>query len=333
MTRILMMGTGAFAVPTFEALCENGEFDVVGLVTRPVAAAVRTHGKLRTPTTPMRESAAKKRIAGDEPMPVFDPPDVNSQESVARLREFGADLFIVCDYGQILSAEALAVPRLGCLNLHGSLLPKYRGASPVSWAIYHGERTTGVSVIRMTPRLDAGGVIAQAELEIGDSETTAELEPRLARIGAPLVLMAVDNVVAERDQPILQDPALVTHAPRLRRESGEIDWTMSAAQIRNHWRSMEPWPRSFTWWQRDAEPMRLTLGGVEIVPVDAIAPTWPGQIPGTILEAVRDRLIVATGDGAVRITEIQPASKKTFSAAAFINGYHPQSGQRFGNET
>ena len=191
MIRILMMGTGPFAVPTFEKFCDHGEpYQITCLVTRPLAAVTKTHGKSHQVVPPMRQMAIERGIE------IFDPVNVNTPESIERLRAFEVDLFIVCDYGQILCAELLSLPRYGCINLHGSLLPKYRGASPISWAIYHGETVAGVSVIQMTPKVDAGGVIAQASLPIGDGETTAELEPRLAELGAPLVLQTVGELIA-----------------------------------------------------------------------------------------------------------------------------------------
>lgn len=371
MIRILMMGTGPFAVPTFEKFCEHGEpYQMVGLVTRPLAAITKTHGKSHQVIPPMRQTAIAQGIE------IFDPANVNTLESIEHLRTFEADLFIVCDYGQILCAELLTLPRYGCINLHGSLLPKYRGASPISWAIYHGETVAGVSVIQMTPKVDAGGVIAQASLPIGEKETTAELEPRLAELGAPLVLRTVGELIAGKIRIIPQDPALVTKAPRLKRESGEIDWTRTATEIRNHWRSMEPWPRSSTWWWRAAgrDPVRLILGSLEVVDypipvgqandvtitsaISGVGTTGMGAgaigipAPGTILEATKDRLIVAAGVGrcmgvkwedtsmnavnavqtvpAIRIYEVQPAGKKALTAAAFINGYRPQPGQQFG---
>ena len=180
--QLIAMGTGPFAVPSFHKLLESGH-DVIAVVTRPIANSGR---RSKQPPNPMRVEAESQSL------PILDPPNVNAPEFVSRLKAMQPDLFFVCDYGQILSAECLATARLGGINLHGSLLPKYRGAAPVNWAIYRGETVTGVSVIHMTPRLDAGPTLASRSLEIGDDENAVALEQRLARLGVDAVMDAVD---------------------------------------------------------------------------------------------------------------------------------------------
>jgi methionyl-tRNA formyltransferase len=267
-------------------------------------------------------------VALDRSVAVFEPDDVNSPQSRARLLEYAADLLVVCDYGQILSAETLSTARLGGINLHASLLPKYRGAAPINWALYHGEIETGVSVIHMTPQVDAGPVIAQARTPIQPNETAVELEARLAEIGAWLVRRAIDNLQAGQLEIFPQDPAAASRAPRLKKTDGQIDWRRPAEAIRNHVRAMEPWPKTYTFWHRsDGPPVRLILGSLDVRPDAATAP------PGTILEAGNYGIVVATGEGAAVLRDVQPAGKRRMAADEFLCGYRLQPGDRLGPES
>jgi methionyl-tRNA formyltransferase len=313
-----MMGTGLFAAPTFEALYGT-QHEVVALVTQPQRPA---KGHRAPPKNRLREIAAAHGTG------VFDPPSINTPESNAALREMRPDLFIVADYGQILSPETLSIAPLGGINLHGSLLPKYRGAAPINWAIYHGETETGVTVIHMTPRIDAGPCLAQARLAIGPDETAEELEPRLARLGAPLVSETIDALAAGTAQPIPQDPALASRARRLRKEDGEIDWTRSAEQIKNQVRAMQPWPKTFTYWHRGSgPPLRLIIGRLSVCSMPA-AGNVPAQSPGTVIEASKDRLLIATGRDAAWVESIQPEGKRELTPAELLRGYPIEVGDR-----
>ncbi len=313
--RIVMLGTGPFAVPTFRALGES-EHEVTALVTRPERLG---RGGRKPPPNPMREEAERRGL------PVLMPESINTDEARAELRGLGPELLVVCDYGQILKAETLAVAPQGGINLHASLLPKYRGAAPIQWAIYHGETETGNSVIRMTPGLDAGPVIAQVRTTIGPDETAGELEARLADLGASLVLAAVRRIADGTAEPLPQDPAQATKAPRLTKELGQIDWSRSAAQIKNQVRALDPWPRSYTDWQpRDRPPLRLIVHQVA-----TNEQTSTDAPPGTVLEA-GPRLLLATGEGALEIRALQPAGKRALSAEEFLRGYPLEAGQRLG---
>ena len=336
--RLIMMGTGPFAVPTFEALYQT-RHAVVALVTAPA----RSHrGKEVAPISSIRD------VARAHGTPLVDPEDVNEPGSQSRLAEYRADVMVVCDYGQILARQTLAAARLGGINLHASLLPKYRGAAPINWAIYQGETVTGVTVIHMTPAIDAGPCIAQAQLTIGPEETAAELEPRLATLGAGLVRQTLDALEEGRTQSLPQDPALASKAPRLKKTDGIIDWTRSATAISRQIRALEPWPKTYTFWHRqgdcpnfrvnengtvpfiacqEAPPVRLILG-----PVRAIDLPCPPPPPGTIVEAVGHRLVVAAGEGAVAPLSIQPAGKRAMSVEEFLRGHRIQSGDRLGSE-
>ncbi len=319
---LVVMGTGPFAVPMLRRLLAS-QHRVVAVVTRPARAAP---GR-RPPPNPVRETAEAAGI------PVIDPADVNAGESVTTLRGLAADLYVVCDYGQILSSELLAIPRLGGINLHGSLLPRHRGAAPVQWAILSGDAVTGACVIHMTPALDAGRVLASSETPIGPRETSAELEPRLAELGAPLVLEAIDRLAAAADPQAIgvpQDPSTVTRAPRLSKADSAVDWSWHAIEIDRRRRAMEPWPRTTTYLLRDGHaPLRLVL---EDVSLDAASPDRtgsPASPPGTVLSADEGGIRVACGGGtALAITRLVPEGRKAMTAAEFLRGTRVVPGQR-----
>jgi methionyl-tRNA formyltransferase len=313
------MGTGPFAVPAFRALLQSPH-DVLALVTRPVSEA----GRRKDSANPMRDAAVAAGI------PIEAPSDVNAAAFIEWLRARDADLFVVCDFGQILSADCLRAARLGGINLHGSLLPKYRGAAPIQWAVYHGESTTGVSVIHMTPRLDAGPILARIATPVGDDETSEQLEPRLAELGAAAVLQAIETLERWDGDAVIgepQDGRLATRAPRLRKEQGRIDWTRSAGQIRDQIRAFAPWPGSFTHLPRPGlEPLRLIL---HVAQVDS---QTAKHLPGTILSVDQDRMIVACGDGSLALLEIQPAGKRRMKIDEFLRGHPLQLGMRLDDD-
>jgi methionyl-tRNA formyltransferase len=316
--RLLMLGTGPFAVPTFRALYAT-RHPMLVLVTAPL----RTHrGRPVEPISSIRDIAREHGTA------IFDPEDVNSPDAVAWLTSFGADLLVVCDYGQILSPAALAAAGQGGVNLHAALLPKYRGAAPINWAIYHGETETGATVIHMTPEVDAGPCIAQARVAIDPDETAAELEVRLAELGARLVCETIDLLELGRLQALPQDPALAGKAPRLKKTDGLIDWARPALAIKNHVRAMEPWPKTYTFWHRaDGPPVRLILGPLRVVEMGGT-----GVKPGTVIEAGGSRLVIAAGQGALMPASIQPAGKRVMPVEEFLRGYHVRPREWFGPE-
>lgn len=314
-----MMGTGPFAVPTFEALL-TGADQVVALVTRP-SPSVR---KGSPPPNPMRESAIKHGVQ------VFEPTSINSEEGIAILRDLKADLFVVCDYGQILSREALGLARLGGINLHGSLLPKYRGAAPVHWAIIQGDSETGISVIHMTPRLDGGPILVARTEPIRENDTMPDLEDRLSRIGVSAVIESIDllrNWDGVTQLGTSQDPTQVTKAPRFSKEMGLVDWSMSGQAIRNRIRAFKPWPGTYSFWHRtNSGPVRLLIDWAEVVPN-----TKDTSTPGEIILSNGKELEVACGHGeALRITRVQPAGKKPMQIDEFLRGYPVKVGERFG---
>ena len=367
--QVVIMATGAFAVPSMQALCESDTCDVVCLVTSPL----RYDKNGNSIITPARQVAEQYDLL------ISDQENINSREFYEFLYLLRPDLIFVCDFGQILSKRTLSCSLLGGINLHGSLLPRFRGAAPVHWAILTGETDTGVSIIHMTPQVDAGPVIAQSPpIPIGPWETVVELEERLAEYGAELVFdtvakMARNETIRIIDQ--LHDRA--SKAPRLHKTSGFIPWDRSSREIFNHYRATMPWPRAFTDWHReDGSKLRLICGQVTplddsladlvsedfsqaffVAPVltdakfDNLAelkasPKNPKSVfaqhrsassqrpswwkPGMIIRAEGDELIVAAKEGAVRIEQIQPAGKKMMPIHDFLRGYPIKQGDKLG---
>ncbi len=320
-----MMGTGPFAEPTFHRLHET-HHQIVALVTAPI------HPRHDRPKT-IAVVNGMRDLAHQFGIDIFDPEDLNQPQSQERLASYEADLMIVCDYGQILTAETLATARLGGINLHGSLLPKYRGAAPINWAIYHGETHVGVTVIHMTPRVDAGPCIGQAATPIEAEENAVELEARLREIGGWLIRRTVDLLEAGQSELLPQDASLASKAPRLKKSDGAIDWSRTSIQIKNHIRAMEPWPKCFTFWHHGGQhrprnqPVRLIVGPLGVVE----GPQSESDAPaGQVLEAAGDRLVIKTGDGAVLLSQVQPAGKLVMNIGEFLRGYRVAVGERMG---
>jgi methionyl-tRNA formyltransferase len=311
--RIIVLGTGDFAVPMFDHLCDTGH-DVLALITQPDRPQGR---KQELIPSLIKQSALRRGIE------VFQPEDVNAPESLERVRELAPELLVTAAYGQILSAELLGLPRLGGINLHGSILPAYRGAAPVARAIQHGEKETGVTVIRMTPRIDAGGMIAFARTPIDPDETAGELEDRLALLGAPLVAESIAAIATGTATILPQDRSKVTRATKLRKEDGIIDWSLPARAVHDLVRAMQPWPiASTTWISGDPAskgPLRLIVHKTR--PVEAR--TRGLARPGTVLEADAHagRLVVAAGESAVELLIVQVPGKRPMPAGEFLRGH------------
>jgi methionyl-tRNA formyltransferase len=319
------MGTGPFAVPTFRTLL-GSHHAVAALVTRPDHAPP---GR-RPPPNPMREVAV---AAG---LPVLDPERINDATATAAVATLAPDLLVVCDYGQILAPTALAVARLGGINLHGSLLPRHRGAAPVQWTILEGDPLAGVSVIHMTPALDAGNVIVARATPVDPCETAVELEARLADLGASAVLEAIerlDTAVATDGSAAAvgmpQDAGKATRAPRLKKADGVVDWSWPAMRLERLRRALEPWPRATTFGTRaDGTRQRLVLADVAVVPA---AGADAAAVPGTVTSTADGRLVVACGGGtALEIVRLVPEGRREMSAAEFLCGSPLAAGDRLG---
>jgi len=322
--RIVMMGTGTFAEPTLEALLA-GPHPVVGLVTQPDRPAGQERGSTRQVGRGMKNLASARKI------PVFQPESINTPEGVAGLRAMQPNLLVVAAYGQILSKDVLAVPPQGGINVHASLLPKYRGAAPVAWAIYHGEKQTGVTIIRMSVQLDAGDMLLQEAVGIGPEETAGELEARLAAVGARLAVQAVEQIVSGTAKGVKQDKSQATKAPKLKKEDGLIDWNRDAEAVKNQIRAMQPWPSAFTFLHRAGQPPVRTL----IIRTGqlAVSPSRPSHPePGTLFSNGQSLCVATSPHGGIEILELQPAGKRRMSALEFLRGHPIREGDHFGPE-
>lgn len=321
--RLILFGTGPFAVPTYESLIDQHE--VLAVVTRPIDDS----GKRRkTAANPTRDLGEAKGLQ------ILDPRSCNEPEFVQQLKSMNADLFVVCDYGQILSRDCLAAAKLGGINLHGSLLPKYRGAAPIQWCVYNGDTVTGVTVIHMTAKLDGGPCIVKSQIEIGDDETAEELEPRLSALGPAAVGEAITMLESwdgESSLGELQNREEVTKAPRLKKTDGKIDFNRSAKQISNQVRAFVPWPRSFTnWTPENKSPIRLIVGRTKVVQAAELAEESVASVEaGVVALCDSSRLWIQTGDGLISIEEIQPSGKRQMPIADFLRGQQPKVGDFF----
>lgn len=307
--RLVMLATGPFAVPTLRALADS-EHEIATVVTRP-------------PRGRRAEPSPVAKAAEEMGLPLWMPDTVNEDDAREKLRGYDADLLVVCDYGEILKPETLATTAQGGINLHGSLLPKYRGAAPVQWAILRGEEETGNTVIQMTPRLDAGPALAVQRISIDPDETAGALEERMAEQGAALVLEVLAALESGTAAPLVQDNSEATKAPRLKKEHGQIDWSRSALEIKNQARALQPWPRAYTSWQGSAaEPLRLIIHRVALAEGE-------NAEAGTVIKT-DGQLIIACGIGSVRLEEVQPAGKRKMTAEEFLRGYAVKVGERLG---
>ncbi|MEM8865297.1 MAG: methionyl-tRNA formyltransferase [Planctomycetota bacterium] len=312
--KLILMGTGPFAVPTLRRL-HAGQHEIVQVVCRP------PRGRRKEPPAPVRAAAEELGL------PLWMPESANLPDSQQRLAEIGADLLVVCDYGEILKDATLSTTRLGGVNLHGSLLPKYRGAAPVQWAVLKGDAETGATVIQMTPGLDAGPILGKVTTPIDPDETAGELEVRLADLGAELTATVVDELAAGTATAEPQDKSQVSKAPRLDKACGQINWTRPADWIKNHVRGMHPWPRAFTFLSRSGgEPLRLSIDRVAVVDASEVGSNGS---PG-VVRIADDRLFVTCGENsALEILTLQPAGKRAMSAADWLRGAPLRSGDAF----
>lgn len=316
--RLLFFGSPAFAVPTLRALHGAGH-RIQTVVTRPD----RPRGRSGRPApTAVKQAAIELGLA------VFQPVSANAANAVDTLRGADAELGVVVAYGEILKPSLLSVAERGFINLHASLLPKYRGAAPINWALMRGETATGVTVIRMSPELDAGPILAQRQVGIGPGETAGELADRLAALGAEAVLEVVDRLDAGEEIPGRPQPRHAgSLAPKLKKEDGKIDWSASAEQIRNKTRGLTPWPGAYSDFRVGDRLHRVTLLKVE---TDQTEQTDAPQAPGTVMRADEaEGIVVQAGAGAVSIKALKPAGRRAMQAADFIHGYRVKPGDRF----
>ena len=320
--RIVMMGTGTFAEPTFEALIAVFPGEVVGLITQPDRDTGRRSGSSRMTGKGMATIAVEAGI------PFAQPVNINVPEGLAELKAMTPDLLVVAAYGQILKPDVINAGSMGAINVHASLLPKYRGAAPVAHAILNGETITGVTIIRISTGLDAGDMLAQVSLDILPGETAGELESRLAPLGAQAAVETVRSMKAGSIAGIKQDASLATKAPKLTKEMGLIDWSQPAERVCRQIRAMQPWPTAYTFFHRPGkEPLRVMIATA----VDSGQSSK--EPPGTAVGDATNPLGIVTGSTVVAIHELQIAGKKKRTAAEFVRGYPISNGCRFGPES
>jgi methionyl-tRNA formyltransferase len=329
--RIVMMGTGTFAEPTFEALITSFGPGVVGLVTQPERDAGNKRGSTR------QTGKGMANIARAANVPVAQPESINTPEGLEQLRGLQPDLLVVAAYGQILSKDVLTVPTRGTINVHASLLPKYRGAAPVAYALLGGETKTGVTIIKVTPGLDSGDMVLQDALDVLPDDTTGSLESRLAPLGARMAVeVARKYATGGPVEGVKQDPALVTKAPKIKKEFGLIDWTKPADYIERFVRAMQPWPTAYTFLHRPGkEPMRVIVSRTGDILSPLASDIEPAE--GKLVELADPPYLGVMCDpegapSALEILELQPAGKKKMTAEEFLRGYPIVEGMRFGPE-
>ncbi|MEN6520617.1 MAG: methionyl-tRNA formyltransferase [Armatimonadota bacterium] len=300
--RIVFMGTSPFAVPSLEALVNAGH-EIAAVVTQPD----RPGGRGRS----MRMSPVKQ-IALTLGLQVFQPERIREQNSIDHIKSFEPlDAIVVAAFGQIIPQAILNIPEYGSINVHASLLPRYRGAAPIQYAIMCGETKTGVTTMLMDAGLDTGDILLMRETEIGRDETAGDLEPRLAKIGAELLILTLDKLERGEIAPQPQDPSQATVARSIKREEGRIDWNRPAKNIQNLVRAFTPRPGAFT---------ILNSAQIKVHKTEVIDKITEGKAPGEVVDITKDEIVVAAGEGGVKLIEVQPENRQKMSAGAFARG-------------
>ena len=315
--RVVFMGTPAFAVPSLEALT-NSDHEVGGVVTRPDRPKGR--GQAVVPC-PVKELALAKGL------PVSQPANMKSPEFLQQLSDWRPDVIAVTAFGRILPKAILDLPPMGCVNVHGSLLPAYRGAAPIQWALIHGDSETGITTMLMDEGMDTGAVLLQQTVPIEPEETALELGARLAKVGGALLVETLTRLAEQSVVPRVQDHTRATLAPLLKKEDGGVDWTQSAVEIANRIRGLSPWPGSYTF--HHEHRLIIRKGRVDL---QGGSDRSDGQRPGTILAVGPKSFWVETGEGRIEVLEVQPANKKCMSVEQFLQGYSLRVHERLGPE-
>ncbi len=328
--RIIFMGTPASAAASLEALLQSSD-EVVAVVTQPDRPSGR--GQITSPS-PVRQIADQQKI------PVLTPFRMKDPNLLEQLQGWQPDLIVVVAYGRILPGTILNLAPLGCVNVHYSLLPKYRGAAPMQWAIFQGEAITGVTTMQLVEEMDAGPILLAEEVSIKPGETVTSLEARLVPVGARLLMETVSGLAQGRLTPRLQDAGAATFAPMLRKEDGLIDWTRSVREIERGIRAFTPWPSAFTYW----EGKRIKIHGARLVDEEVVqvldpetmmlarpsaSPIHQTKTPGTVVEVGPDGIQVAGGEGVLLLTEVQAEGRKRMPAEAFVRGSGLREGVQF----
>lgn len=307
--RLVFMGTPDFAVPTLQALVAH-DHEVCGVFTQPDRPSGR--GKNLKPS-PVKAAAQELGL------PVYQPERIKKPEAVAQLRELKPEAIIVVAYGQILSADILRLPPKGCINVHASLLPKFRGAAPIHWALMEGETLTGVTTMLMDEGLDTGDMLLKEEYPISDEATTGEVHDALAQLGAQLLIKTLEGL---KEGTVIPQKQIgeTCYASLLKREHEKIDWSRSAKELHNQIRGLNPWPGAFTTFRQE----NLKIWRSRVLPSNNLQ-TQPGEI----VEVGNAGIVLQTGSGQILLQEVQPAGKRAMSARDFYLGRHAQVGELF----
>ena len=308
--KIVFMGTPEFAVPSLKALIVAGN-KVVSVVTQPDKPKGR--GKVLTPP-PVKELALQHNI------PVLQPEKIRDETFINVIKGLCPDIIVVIAYGKILPKAILDIPPKGCINVHASLLPKYRGAAPINWAIINGEPETGITTMLMDEGMDTGDILLTEKIKIKDDDTASDIHDRLKDLGAQVLLKTIHALEKGTIKPVPQDNFQASYAPMLKKEDGRIDWTLGPEGIRNLIRGLNPWPGAYTRW----EGMQIKIFKAEITSKEKVA-----ELPGTVLYSIDKGICVATGKGSLLITELQPENRNRMSVSEFIKGYRIAKGQIF----
>ncbi|WP_029322447.1 methionyl-tRNA formyltransferase [Butyrivibrio sp. AE3004] len=317
--RIVYMGTPDFSVPPLEKMIEKGH-EVVAVVTQPDKPKGRSD---KLVPSPVKECAMKHELK------IMQPKKIREAEVVEQLKALNADIFVVAAFGQILSQEVLDIPKFGCVNIHASLLPKYRGAAPIQMCILNGDKTTGVTIMQMNAGMDTGDILITKEIPIEEEDTAGTLFDKLMYLGADLIAEALPKIEKGELTPIPQDDALATKCGKISKDMGRINWNDSAEKISNLVRGMNPWPSAFT----DYNGKMLKVWTVKVIREnsDKIAGNMDElkkNAPGTIVQVNKDSFLVATGDGLLEIRELQLEGKKRMSVSAFLAGNSVNAGDK-----
>ena len=306
--RIVFMGTPDFAVGSLQALCESGKHEILAVVTQPDRPKGRGNKLLQTPV---------KEYALEQGLTVYQPQKVKTPEFVELLHELQPELIVVAAFGQFLSKEILELPKYGCINVHASLLPKYRGAAPIQYAIIKGEKESGVTIMQMDIGMDTGAMLDKVVVPIAENTTMGELHDALREQGAALLLEVIDKIAAGTAAAEPQDDAQATYATLLDRSMEHIDWSKTAQEVHNLIRGFNPAPSTFT---KLPNGKSLKIWGSKMTDKNSAAAA------GTVIETGKHSFFVACGEGVLEITEVQPESKKRMPAQVFLNGRGVQEG-------
>lgn len=311
MMRIIFMGTPDFSVPTLQTLIESGH-EVVAVVTQPDKPKGR--GKeIQMP--PVKEVALAHQI------PVYQPVRARDAGFIEEMKALQPDVMVVIAFGQILSGDLLAVPKYGCINIHASLLPKYRGASPIQWAVINGDKESGITTMMMAEGMDTGDMLDMLTVTLDEKETGGSLFDRLSVLGGELILKTLDKIEDGSIVRIPQDHDQATYVKKISKAMGDIDWSLPAAEIERLIRGLNPWPSAYTRWNGKL----LKIWGADVLGDHNHSEGEPGQV----LAAAGDVLTVQTGDGILQINSLQLEGKKRMDAAAFLRGYPIEQGYIF----